>query len=76
MKLDRNTLGVIAVVVAVVILYVALYMWYVRDKKREYMSGYGVVSGLAFNNKNVQCYPESPDGARSAYCTTGARVMV
>lgn len=58
----------IGVIVLVVLLAVFLFMW--SGKKREGLSGYGVTSALAFNNRMAYCQPgnEQSGGAWSGGC--------
>jgi len=43
--------------------------------KKEKMTGFGVVTGLAFNNRNAYCLPPSDDGAFSGGCFVPHRVI-
>jgi len=65
-----NKLIVIFIIVAVV-LFVC-----VNSKDTEGLSGYGVVSGLSFNNRTSYCEPGNPEMGWSGGCFIPHRVIV
>lgn len=48
----------------------------VACSKREGLSGYGVISGLAFNNNPSYCVPANPALGYSGGCFVPHRVIV
>lgn len=71
MKVEK--LAIIAGALALFGMFVIKYI----DKKKEMMGGYGILSGLHFNNNAKRCFknPYDPDWW-PGYCTTVGTVVI
>ena len=64
---------VLLAAVLAAILYVCCY----KGKMIEGMTaGFGTITGLSFNNKNLSCYSGNSTGSSSPYCEDNGYVLV
>jgi|688.fasta_scaffold24127_4 hypothetical protein len=70
---DSSILSVILIVVLAII-----FICIMKDRKDNFTTGYGVTSGLAFNNRMSYCQPgnEEDGGAFGGGCFLPHRVIV
>jgi len=64
-------------VILLVLLIIGIVWCLITNKNRtEGLSGFGVITGLAFNNKSSYCWPGNSAGSLSPGCGVAHRVIV
>lgn len=73
----------LTVLIVLIMATIAAFCMFVSPKLKEGMSGYGILSGLAYNSKGLYCFKNiydpdtNPDGSEfSGYCSVIGKVVV
>jgi hypothetical protein len=66
---------VIIVVATIFVTWFVVANFICGKKNREHMSGYGTISGLAYNNNDIHCYKGNAMGSSSPFCTSTGYVL-
>lgn len=62
--------------VVVVVLVVIFVLCFIKKSQKENLSGYGVTSALAFNNRLAYCQPGDPSIGWSGGCFLPHKVIL